>query len=540
MSFAKLINMPYLVQYILKLSLSLSLVYLFYEFVLRRLTFYNWNRFYLIIYTILSFFIPLINIAPVLERNEMLNSKVVSFIPSINYVHEGTSANYIPGKVHHAISWSLWDVVPLVIMGGMIVMILRLLIQFLSFRKMIRQCELVSDAGVRYYQVNKAIIPFSFGKSIFINPALHNEEELKEIVRHEFVHVRQKHTIDIVWAEVLCILNWYNPFTWVIRKAIRQNLEFIADNKVLQAGIDKRQYQYLLLKVTGNNHFSIASQFNFSSLKKRIAMMNKMKSAKVHLVKFLFVLPVVAVMLVAFRSNSSDTKKDKSGKDFDKGFVHQQPNRMSTGYDSIPVNNKGYILDVINDEKNIDIVTVKNIKGKKVKEILLTEWNRNKKYYEDLYGKGVDEVIENAVKRSMQGSNAQISFSGRVDLANTREMWFRWESFERNDVMPVDTTTFTADTLIWSAAKKQLYFKGNVSIEDQRNGRSMTMNLNLAALNINDFYITLNGKELVLTDDYINYAKSAYRLISLSKGRSFNKYGNKAKNGALEIISLNL
>ena len=540
MSFAKLINMPYLVQYILKLSLSLSLVYLFYEFVLRRLTFYNWNRFYLISYTILSFFIPLINIAPVLERNEMLNSKVVSFIPSINNVHEGTSANYIPGKVHHAISWSPWDVVPLVIMGGMIVMILRLLIQFLSFRKMIRQCELVSDAGVRYYQVNKAIIPFSFGKSIFINPALHNEEELKEIVRHEFVHVRQKHTIDIVWAEVLCILNWYNPFTWVIRKAIRQNLEFIADNKVLQAGIDKRQYQYLLLKVTGNNHFSIASQFNFSSLKKRIAMMNKMKSAKVHLVKFLFVLPVVAVMLVAFRSNSSDTKKDKSGKDFDKGFVHQQPNRMSTGYDSIPVNNKGYILDVINDKKNIDIVTVKNIKGKKVKEILLTEWNRNKKYYEDLYGKGVDEVIENAVKRSMQGSNAQISFSGRVDLANTREMWFRWESFERNDVMPVDTTTFTADTLIWSAAKKQLYFKGNVSIEDQRNGRSMTMNLNLAALNINDFYITLNGKELVLTDDYINYAKSAYRLISLSKGRSINKYGNKAKNGALEIISLNL
>ena len=540
MSFAKLINMPYLVQYILKLSLSLSLVYLFYEFVLRRLTFYNWNRFYLIIYTILSFFIPLINIAPVLERNEMLNSKVVSFIPSINYVHEGTSANYIPGKVHHAISWSLWDVVPLVIMGGMIVMILRLLIQFLSFRKMIRQCELVSDAGVRYYQVNKAIIPFSFGKSIFINPALHNEEELKEIVRHEFVHVRQKHTIDIVWAEVLCILNWYNPFTWVIRKAIRQNLEFIADNKVLQAGIDKRQYQYLLLKVTGNNHFSIASQFNFSSLKKRIAMMNKMKSAKVHLVKFLFVLPVVAVMLVAFRSNSSDTKKDKSGKDFDKGFVHQQPNRMSTGYDSIPVNNKGYILDVINDKKNIDIVTVKNIKGKKVKEILLTEWNRNKKYYEDLYGKGVDEVIENAVKRSMQGSNAQISFSGSVDLANTREMWFRWESFERNDVMPVDTTTFTADTLMWSAAKKQLYFKGNVSIADQRNGGSMTMNLNLAALNINDFYITLNGKELVLTDDYINYAKSAYRLISLSKGRSFNKYGNKAKNGALEIISLNL
>jgi BlaR1 peptidase M56 len=124
---------------------------------------------------------------------------------------------------------------------------------------------------------------------------------LKEIIRHEFVHVKQKHTIDILFAEFLCIINWYNPFVWLMRKAIRQNLEFIADNNVLQSGFDRKQYQYLLLKVIGVSQFSITQQFNFSSLKKRIAMMNKLKSAKVHLIKFLFALPLTAILLLAFR-----------------------------------------------------------------------------------------------------------------------------------------------------------------------------------------------------------------------------------------------
>jgi hypothetical protein len=93
----------------------------------------------------------------------------------------------------------------------------------------------------------------------------------------------------------------------MLKRAIRLNLEFIADNKVLENGINRKEYQYLLLKVIGSNQYSIATQFNFSSLKKRIAMMNKLKSAKLHLLKFLFLLPVVVVMLLAFRSKYEKT-----------------------------------------------------------------------------------------------------------------------------------------------------------------------------------------------------------------------------------------
>ncbi len=137
-------------------------------------------------------------------------------------------------------------------------------------------------------------------------------DELQEIVRHEFVHVKQKHSIDILWSELLCIVSWYNPFSWLLKRSIRQNLEFIADSKVLEGGMNKKEYQYLLLKVIGNNHFSIAPKFNFSSLKKRIAMMNKMKTARMHIVKFLFILPLVAVLLIAFRKKEHEANSARS------------------------------------------------------------------------------------------------------------------------------------------------------------------------------------------------------------------------------------
>src|SRR5205085_11834097 len=178
--------MPYLLQYVLKLSLCLALVYLFYHAVLRRLTFYNWNRFYLFGYTIVCFFIPLINITGVLERNQVLNNKVVLFIPSITGADNNHAANYVP--VHHSTgSIAAWDVVAVLIFGGMIILVLRLLMRLVSFKKMMRRSKLVCNDEIRFYRVDKTIIPFSFGNSIFINPDLHDKEELKEIIRHEFV-----------------------------------------------------------------------------------------------------------------------------------------------------------------------------------------------------------------------------------------------------------------------------------------------------------------------------------------------------------------
>ncbi len=288
--------MPYLIEYCLKFSICLAVMYLFYAGFLRRLTFYHWNRWYLLIYSLLAFLIAFADISAFIQRNELEASQVVQIIPLFDLYKTGT-------PVAKVATWNFWDWTLLLLLVGVLIMFVRMGIQYFSISRIRSRAKLLLNDPVKIYQVDENIIPFSFGNSIFINQELHAQEELKEIIRHEFIHIRQKHSIDMVWGELLCIFNWYNPFAWMIRRAIRQNLEFIADDKVLRNGIDRKEYQYLLLKVIGVSQFSIANQFNFTSLKKRIAMMNKMRSAKLHLVKFLFIIPLALVLLLAFRSH---------------------------------------------------------------------------------------------------------------------------------------------------------------------------------------------------------------------------------------------
>ncbi|HUR65332.1 MAG TPA: M56 family metallopeptidase [Chitinophagaceae bacterium] len=368
--------MNFFLQYLIKLSISLALVYLFYQLILRKLTFYNHNRWYLLGYSFLSFFIAFINISPVLEKNELANASVIRWVPVIYY--DATGDSTAASSAYNF--FTAWNIISVVFVAGMLIMLIRLLIQFVSFHRMMGKAELISDGRMKLYQVNDSIIPFSFGGSIFINRHLHSEDELQEIIRHEFVHVRQHHSMDIIWSEVLCLLNWYNPFAWLLKRSIRQNLEFIADNKVLENGVNKKEYQYLLLKVIGNNQYSIATPFNFSSLKKRIAMMNKLRSAKVNLLRFLFVLPLLAVILVSFRKEIGDTLRHKSP-----GFSLPVKDFTDTVPEVRELNSKGYFIDIKGKDGNC-IVVVKDKENKEVKQVLLTDWNEKPSYYSNLYG----------------------------------------------------------------------------------------------------------------------------------------------------------
>lgn len=288
--------------YLIKLSISLSIVYLFYQLFLRRLTFYSWNRWYLLIYSMVCFVIPFVNVFSIIvERPALRESAIINYIPAITQISPAVAEAGAPAA-SSGIDWV--QVVVTVFIAGVLFMLVRLLLQYYSLYKMRSKAVLLYDEKVKLYHIDEPVMPFSFGRGIYVNQHQHSEHELKEIIRHEFIHVKQRHSLDILWSEILCILNWYNPFAWLLRHDIRQNLEFIADQQVLQTGLDRKQYQYLLLKVIGVNSFSIATNFNFSSLKRRIAMMNKAKSASVHLIRFLFLLPLLVVVLLAFRNST--------------------------------------------------------------------------------------------------------------------------------------------------------------------------------------------------------------------------------------------
>lgn len=286
-----------ILQYIVKWSIALCAVFVFYRFVLRPLTFYQWNRRYLVAYSIVALFIPFINLYTYVPEQQLQQNHLVKFIPVINI---GAQQAASTGNIDP------WTIGGVLMLAGSLFLLARLVIQWMSLGRIRRHATRIYHPEAKVYHVNENVIPFSFGDAIYVNTSLHTEQELNDIILHEFVHVRQKHSFDIIWSEILCILNWYNPFAWLIRHAIRQNLEFIADQAVLNHGLDKKTYQYHLLKVIGSSQYSIANNFNFSSLKKRIAMMNRLKSARVHLVKFLFVLPLLAVMLVAFRNSNAN------------------------------------------------------------------------------------------------------------------------------------------------------------------------------------------------------------------------------------------
>ncbi|HWK04420.1 MAG TPA: M56 family metallopeptidase [Puia sp.] len=337
--------MPVFIIYLLKLSISLSVTWLFYQSMLRRLTFYNLNRWYLLGYSLLSFIIPLIDIGAFLPEDKWQGSLVL-YLPLI--AGDGKAAVRDPGLFARLGSW---DFLLGTLLAGSVILLIRLLVRWRSLRRVRRQARLISDAGMKVFEVDQSILPFSFGNAIYINPRLHTEQEYSTIILHEYVHIRQRHTVDILLSEWLCIVNWFNPFVWLIRYSIRQNLEFIADRKVLEKGLDKKGYQYHLLQVVGISGYRLANNFNFSSLKKRIIMMNKIKSAQMHLLKFLFIVPLLAVLLLAFRGKINAVPAGRSAT-----AVNLRP------LDTLPVKTDSakplFIVDGVQMEKNWPVSTL--------------------------------------------------------------------------------------------------------------------------------------------------------------------------------------
>jgi len=310
----------------------------------------------------LCFFIPFMNITDFLFRHELQQNNLIQIIPSFQQIQLVRQQETF---------WDVWTVLLTIFSAGVLLMGIRVVMQLISLKRIKTKAILLNTGEVKLYHVNESIVPFSFHDAIYINKELHTEAELQEIIRHEFVHVKQKHSIDILLAEVLCIVLWFNPVAWLLRKAIRQNLEFIADHKVLEEGLDKKQYQYLLLKVVGNNQYSIAPKFNFSSLKNRIAMMNKMKSARVQILRFLFILPLIAVLLLAFREVKLQERK------------HEFSQTAALLTDTVPADNISSVdVTKSNGKNNVRIV----LKDGTVENYNLNDTDQ-KNAFEKKYGK---------------------------------------------------------------------------------------------------------------------------------------------------------
>ncbi|RDV15167.1 hypothetical protein DXT99_10900 [Pontibacter diazotrophicus] len=293
--------MPALILYLLKVNIALVLFYLAYHFVLRRLTFYHLNRLFLVFGVLFSILHPFIELSVLLSQHEELAviqtyAAIPAWAPTPTAMPEQTTAI------------DYWLIPVVLFWLGTVVMAGRLILQFLSLSALHRASEPASYQGIDFRKISGIREAFSFWQTIYLNPAQHKEDELKSILRHELIHVKGWHTLDVLLAELSTMLYWFNPGGWLMKKAMKENLEFIADQHVMSAGTDRKAYQYLLLKAAGTSEPQLANQFNFPSLKRRIVMMNKKKSSLMHVARYAVLVPLIVtpILLIACSENDAD------------------------------------------------------------------------------------------------------------------------------------------------------------------------------------------------------------------------------------------
>ncbi|MCG2614059.1 M56 family metallopeptidase [Terrimonas sp. NA20] len=286
---------------LLKINIALLLFAAAYYFVLRRLTFYSLNRSFLMFGIIFSSIYPFIDLTELFYQQKKIPVAVTKWIPAIN------------PQVTEDVYWK-WMIGAFCI--GAVVMAIRLTRQFISLYLLHKRSvkDVINNTEVRI--VKEQLSPFSFWKNIYINPTLHKTDELEHIIAHENIHVGQLHTADIILAEISVVFYWFNPGVWLMKKAIKENLEFITDEKVLKTGTDKKSYQYSLLDVGQLKPAStITNSFNLSDLKKRIRMMNARRSSKLTLGRYVFILPLLIFISLAFTIAKKEISQSEAAKE---------------------------------------------------------------------------------------------------------------------------------------------------------------------------------------------------------------------------------
>ncbi|QEM09816.1 M56 family metallopeptidase [Mucilaginibacter rubeus] len=294
--------MPATFVFLLKVNIALLLFCAGYYLVLRPLTFYTLNRIYLLAAILFASIYPQINFSAFVQRHEELAKPIEQIV--INWQ---SPAQLVNQPVQ---TFDYWYWLSVIFWAGAGLLFIRLALQLLSLLRLYKNSkpQYIGEHLVRV--MDKDAAPFSFWRSIYVNPAKHEPADLKSILLHEQVHVNQWHTADILLAELSSIFYWFNPGIWLIKRAVRENIEFITDRKILKNGIDSKAYQYSLVNVSFNNSQpSIVNHFNISTIKKRIIMMNAKRSSKLNLTRYAFVVPAVMALLLVFSISKADFAK---------------------------------------------------------------------------------------------------------------------------------------------------------------------------------------------------------------------------------------
>jgi len=272
--------------YLIKSTVWLTGFFLIYIAFLRNERFFVLNRIYLVTGILGSILFPLFTwhytvVFPVTPTAEVLEPQVM-----------GVATVSEPFPIQNLLLYFY--------LTGALYLLFRLIKQTVSVWKVIRNSETHHFNSVKLIRTDRYPASFSFFSFVFVNPSI-DETEANEIVNHEQEHIRQQHWMDLLLFEILRTMHWFNPVSWLYGRLIRQNHEYLADERALQRSSNPAIYRAALLnQMFGGPVISLANSFNYSLNKKRFNMMKQKTYSPIRKLKLLLVLPLIAGVFYAF------------------------------------------------------------------------------------------------------------------------------------------------------------------------------------------------------------------------------------------------
>jgi TonB family protein len=271
--------------YLLEANIYLAVFYLLYFILLDKETHYKLNRIYLLVTSVLSYIIPLVQIGSLRFYED--GGQVITIITNPRFKQAGHA---------EATHFTLQEGVLYAYIVGAAVMLMVFIFKVFQLIKLTKTQNDLLDNRYKLVRLENSNTAFSFFNYVFIGTKVSGAET---IIRHELVHINQKHSFDIIFLELIKIVSWFNPFTYLLQRSLKTVHEYIADEQTAAFENDALAYSsFLVSNAYGISGSSIThSFFNYNLLKKRIIMLNQKRSGNLARLKYLAVIPVCGGLL---------------------------------------------------------------------------------------------------------------------------------------------------------------------------------------------------------------------------------------------------
>ncbi|MDB5210297.1 MAG: hypothetical protein JWQ30_1124 [Sediminibacterium sp.] len=316
--------------YLFRSILCLALLLLVYLVFLEREKMHRFNRWYLLCSIVFACIVPLLSFTIAAESLPVLQDNYFEIV--VSGYNQPDQKITVAKETTDYLTPSLW-IIYLLTASLLLIRFTRNFYRLLSSAASNRS---VMYHGTKLVLLKEKTASYSFLNNIFINEQEYTDHSIeKELITHELTHVKEKHSWDLIFIELIQVIFWFNPLFIFYKKAIQRNHEYLADDSVIKSHIDIPAYQYLLLhKMSSGNTAHLASNFNYSSAKKRLIMMTRTSNKTIMRLKQALLLPVFAIVLFAFSSKEvlarqtaatqqpKTTKKNDPGKKPARSLTH--------------------------------------------------------------------------------------------------------------------------------------------------------------------------------------------------------------------------